>query len=112
MGRGAIGAVDDHLCTGRRKVARLSAKMIEVSLTKFPTSAGLERNGLDLRLTGGVDVLLYKAFCCFFQLLAGRGEDLNAVVLVRVVRGTDDYSRVELKGPRKVSDAGRGDDPR
>ena len=44
------------------------------------------------------------------ELFAAAGEDLDAVVLERIVRGADDEPRVEAERARDVGGRGRGDD--
>jgi hypothetical protein len=69
------------------------------------------------RRTGGLsgvteDLLLDQMLFFIRQFVTGMAEDLDAVILVRIMRGGDHHASGESSGASQIRHAGRSDDAR
>jgi len=106
---GTVGAVDNHLHSAQRQRVRHGALAeLDVAAAGIVQAPGLAQAGrvgppwrlLECRLDGQFPVI--------GQLLATRGEELDAVVVVAVVRRADDDAKVQAQRPREVGNAWGG----
>ena len=113
MGRdlvgGAIGAIDDDPQAVERNVARQRALgEFDVARLHVVEAFGAAEFGRFRQARGQVlaQQRLYLAFDFVGELVAVRAEQLDAVVLVRIVRGGDHHAEVGAHRARQHGDGG------
>ena len=107
-GRRAVRAVHKHAQAGKVTLDG-AGKMIDVRLARL-AQAVAQHADLAVRGSGidvGEDLLLHLLFDGVGQLVALLVEDLDAVVLIRIVRGGDDNARVRALEHGEIRDRRR-----
>ena len=107
---GAIGAIDDDAQAVERQVARQRALgELDIAVLDAVDALGaaeIGRAGEPL-VEVGFDQRLDLVFDLIRQLLAVGAEQLDAVVVVGIVRGGDHHPEIAAHGVRQHGDAGR-----
>ena len=109
---GAVGAVQAHLQTleGIKPQADQVAHIAVPArhIVNRPADAGTGRQGHRRKLP--VQIILHHTDDLRIHLLAGTGEELDAVVIVRIMGGGDHHTAVKAIGPGHIGNGGRGGD--
>ena len=110
---GAVGAVDHDLQPGQVHARRAASRRRTPGSACASVSTRVARPRLrEARVIGGCCELGLDALLELIGELAAAGvEELDAVVVVEIVRGADDDAEVAVEAPRHVGDAGRRQRP-
>src|SRR5699024_5571110 len=108
---GPVGAVDGDPQTLERAPGRRD-QVVDVAAVRglgvlLDAAHAVARGALPVGVQAGLDGVLERVG----ELEATAGEELDAVVRHRVVRGGDDHAEVDVQGGGQVRDAGRRQHP-